>query len=582
LTSTYNESHEKIRDVIKTCINHDLISFSDYTNFRRRSVKRKSTPKVKVKSREAFQAQFLRAISVRSFPIMCLVFGLPIFRNDIYLKIMKSLDSTYHHVEKLKKRLRKLPEKSTAWSELKDQIDEIWTSRKPIFLTMIPRSTMKTTIFQAARAAYLYLRDTILHNQSPIVSLVHADIIKAEDNLELCMKFLDMDIVKALFLTELNTVQRTKKRVRFEDKSNVKRREPHFMTASVGGDLTGEHATYYLVDDWCSEENVSTVEKNKKNKAKFWKFMSLNDNSGKFRLEMVGTHYLDDTVYCDIINKNLGECHILGVSNRYSKSADDPMVYNFAEVPMYTPNAVEQLFESVPTNQYMSQYEMIPYKRSDAIVLTKEIPNYFNPFTSITTDREWLGMLIDPAVSEKNRKSRLVILIVFVSKDKRVFVVDGFSSVGTKPTEFMDRIFGFADIYAVEELIIESIAAQEYMTRHIEEEMVLRNKQKEVGDVYVDFSITRHRHFINKARHYKNFLEPLLARGILYINPKMEELIRQITGKSTLDDEVDCLSFLKELHIDFSDIKKSEKEHPKITQIKRLQNRSKFARVSKW
>ena len=63
------------------------------------------------------------------------------------------------------------------------------------------------------------------------------------------------------------------------------------------------------------------------------------------------------------------------------------------------------------------------------------------------------------------------------------------------------------------------------------------------------------------------FLEPLLAQGRIFVNPKLRELIDQIEGRSHLDDQIDCLSFLKELKIDHIAIHSSNKKVDKVVNM---------------
>jgi hypothetical protein len=232
----------------------------------------------------------------------------------------------------------------------------------------------------------------------------------------------------------------------------------------------------------------------------------------------------------------------------------------------------------------MSQYFNIPKDRSERLLLSSDLPEYFNPANN-NVDIEVRCLICDPAVSKKNKFSRLIIHAVYITTDKKIFVVETFSAVGTTPNEFKNKIIDMASGHLVEYVIIESIAAQEYMRLDIEEEKERRRKE---GTLHHDFIVIGHKHRENKIDHYMSFLEPLFNRKQIYINPICNELIRQAQNKSSMNDEIDCLSFIIELRkqrgFDFTnyDIHQEEVLTKEIYK-KQLKNRSKYNIIGyKW
>ena len=507
-------------------------------------------------SQDKFNREFLRAIALDNFVIFAHLLDLPILRNPIYKDYIDRIDVNQKAVNKLWRsyhRTQNIEEKTTIHKE----ILQLKSAQKSITLCMIPRGALKTTLLICARSAYLYLRDTIIQRRPPIIMLLHGNVKKAEQNKKLVNDFFHHPVIQHIFCDVLQVEKNTSSRLRFADESDIKRKEDHIMAGSAGQEFGGEHATYYMVDDWALRTNVDTPDKNQSNIEAFHALRWLNDHSGNFRIEMVGTHYTDDTIYCWILNhpEEVESC-IVGATTRLS---DGSVKYNFEEIPDYTKERLEVLKKITPHDQYMSQVEMIPYSRGSSMKLADELPLYQSPYDLIYSgeeEKELVALTVDPANSKKHKNSTLVIHAVLITKSKKVFVMDTFSSVGTTPTDFRNAIFTMANRHKADYVIIESIAAQLYMSRDITEEQTRRRREISKGErkpAHLNFTVIEHRHHINKAIHYKNFLEPLISQGKLFINPTSDQLIAQIEGRSSLEDEIDCLSFLIELRIDYSD-----------------------------
>ena len=461
----------------------------------------------------------LRSLFLKSLYLACYIMGIPVDRNPIYKDAIDRIQANFE----------------IYWANDPETLHLY----KQIIVFMIPRGALKTTICMAV-GCWLYLHDAITRRQAPSILLGHGNEDKAEGNLFLCKENFDKEVTRTLFSDVLEYANKKSGSLRFKDQSDIKRKDSHFMTGSPGVDLTGKHVTYMILDDWCTEKNTASPELNKKNKAAFYSLISLDDHSGGANrptpILIPCTHYVDDSLYCDIKNNNnvlfirIPVCSKLYVPGQLKESD-----FNFPEV--LGELKLRSYWENLPSYQFRSQYDLIPYPREGGINFTGELPEFFIPSEE---DIVMKVVLADPAISKKNKKSQAVVLLVAITKNADVFVLDGIASYGMRPSTQADIIFDYVRNNNAEVAIIEAIHYQEALAQLIEERMVSEK---------VTFQIKRHRHFISKIEHYRAFLEPLLTMRRIYVNPLLEELILQLKGKSSLDDHIDCLSFLKDLNI---------------------------------
>jgi hypothetical protein len=253
--------------------------------------------------------------------------------------------------------------------DLEKEAESIMAPQKLVTLMMVPRGCLKSTFFAATRAFYLYLRDRLVFGQSPVVLLLHADVKKARQNLVLVKKIAKSELIKDVFNDWTIEIKDDADSYRFEDDSPINRKEPHLYIGSAGQEFGGEHATYYMVDDWALDNNTDTVDKNKFNKDAFWKLYFLNDHSGRFRIEMVGTHYLDDSIYCELLEKrDNGEPVIEStIVPAYEVKEDNVIEWNFEEVKMYHRDEIHKLKNMLPAKKFNSQVLMQPQPRSKEV-----------------------------------------------------------------------------------------------------------------------------------------------------------------------------------------------------------------------
>jgi len=477
-----------------------------------------------------FCFMFSRTLILNDFYSFCLMSGIPVDRNPHYLEVFK------------------------LWKE-NDKLVEAGDPRgKPITLIMLPRGALKSTI-QIAKGVWRYLRNTIVFNKAPVILIAHGNIDKAMENLMLTRETFDKEIIKTLFPDVLEYITKTKKNIRFKDSTVIKRKEDHFILGSPNSDLTGKHITFGSIDDWVTEENTATILLNEENKKAFYRLFSLDDHSGGNKvslvLDIVCTEYRDDSLYSDLENNKdvlflkipatKDGCFYLEEGDK-EEGFTSNQKFNFPEILSYKKLSFYK--RSLPSNQFMSQYDLIPYSRERGLVFDVKLPVWRG--VPELSERAYVAITADPSISKSNKKSQAVVLVTIIDKHANLHVVDGIANFGMKPSEHAKWIFSYADKYKADIVIVEAIHYQEALAQEVER---LRSEAKSTGRHRL-FHVKRHRHYVNKKEHYKMFLEPLLNQERIFINPKLSELINQIENKSSLDDQIDCLSFLKEIKID--------------------------------
>lgn len=486
-----------------------------------------------------------RTIFLKDFYSFCLMIGIPVDRNDHYLRVFDE------------------------WAENDKRMESNDPKGKSITIIMLPRGALKSTI-QIAKGNWKYLRGTIVHKKPPIVMALHGDIDKAEENLTLVRENFDKEIVQRLYPDVLSYKTKSKKSIRFKDNSKITRKEDHFMTGSPRTDPTGKHMTLALIDDWVTSRNTVSPELSNDNKESFYKLFSLDDHSGgkeiSLILDIVCTEYAEDSLYRDLENNDdVLFIKIPVCKKQFAPNQMKEEDFNFPEI--LGERKLTLLKNTIPHNQFISQYDLIPYKRDGGLDFDIELPEYVG--APVEEKRAYVAITADPSISKKNKKSQAVVLVTIIDTEGYLHVVDGVSSFGMKPSEHATWIFAMADKWKANVAIVEAIHYQEALAQEVERKMRERPRGSHI------FSVKRHRHFINKREHYKMFLEPLLAQGRIYISPALIELISQINGESSLDDQIDCLSFLKELNIaSYSKLKpKIDKEKRNVKLRKRTQQR---------
>jgi len=497
--------------ILDQCFEHSLISHDKF------EMSWKDKGKQREPNKDVFKVKVLRHAFLSNFKVAALTFGTPIFRNPVYSEFIDAI------IE----------------NDAKRGVDPTY---KHIVLIFLPRGALKSTLIMGDMPSWDYLKTTIRDKRAPVFYIAHGDMDRVGDNFKRINDNFDKDLVKYLFSDVLQYEVRRQDAIRFKDHSEIKRREHHFLGGSPMTDPTGRHITKGYIDDWVSAK-INTKEKQEDNKRAFYRLVSLDDHSGGADLMvpflMVGTPYGRGSLYTDLRNHPDVLFLEKPVCTRPfmpgEMKADE---FNFPEILADKKLTVYKNVMSA--NQFSSQYDLLEYDLDEGLKFDADLPEYTepDPATVVAT-----AITADPAISKKNKKSQAVTLVTKITMDGELYVVDSHSITGMSPYEHTSIIFRLARRHNADYAIIENVAYQESLAQEVQRQMRLPENKD------IRLSIKRHRHSESKKEHYKAFLEPLLARQMIYINPMIAELIRQVQGDSMLDDYIDCLSFLKELNI---------------------------------
>ena len=258
------------------------------------------------------------------------------------------------------------------------EFHELSKKRMQFAMLFIPRGTRKSTLL-TKRAAWKYIRNIMLIQQAPVILMLHGDKDRVEENVNgVTNTLLNCDVILELYYDILQTEIKTKHKLKFVDsESKIKHKEGHFISGSVNTDLTGKHSTYFFVDDWVTHENCDSIEKNEKNKNAFYRLFSLDDHSGFFCMEIVGTMYWDDSVYQDFLDDPEFKDDIHQVVLPLD---DDPYRERTeAERVEYFPGVVNDeewkrlnILKKKRPRIFLSQYYMIAYGREGDVLLVQD------------------------------------------------------------------------------------------------------------------------------------------------------------------------------------------------------------------
>lgn len=548
-----SEVDVKVLDKLHYCHSNKLLKFSKYVKaYRRNKIKDNHM------THEAFRKSILRAMVLRDLKVHAICCGFEIYDNDygIYEDLLNKF-----------------------MSFIKDPV-KIW------FIVFMPRGTWKSVLIQSCALLWVYIVGVAVCGEAPTIPMIHGDEDKASMNLDLLKIYAKSQLFQYLFPQFLEVIIDNSSELKFSDEtSKIKRKEPHFRTLSVNSDPEGEHYGFYGIDDWVTFKNTATVLMNNKNKSKFRALYSLEDHVQKPKYAMVGTRHWTDDMYSELMSESFKE-YVVAFEMPAAKYTDldrEDNIFYFRQLPKSKLKRYEIAFSEEP-HKFMSQYFNMPKDRNERMMLSGDLPEFAMPEDHQVEKRI---LLCDPAVSKRNQFSRLIMHIVYICYDRSIYVVETYSSVGTTPAEFRDNLINMAVAHRVEDVIIEDVAAQEYMKLDIFEAVQERIASGQMTHAQ-NFVVMGHKHRENKEQHYMSFLQPLFHRKQVYINPVCVELIKQIKRQSELNDEVDCLSFMIELRkqrgFDFTNNRIEEPEtSPAKIYRNNLKKKSKYGILkSRW
>jgi len=425
----------EVRESFWRAVSSGAISLLEY---------RKTRAKAKQIKAVDFMYRYLRYNALFYFDVFCALVDLPIDRNPVYREFYNKYDENDINLILTEHKRNIFAARKKDVSTLTVEIERLKKKRTRNALLEIPRGCLKST-FLIARSNWRYLRDVIIRKRTPTIIMLHGDIDKASENLELVRANFKSPAIQELYYDVLETTQDTRRTIRFRDESKLKRKENHFQVGSVNSELGGKHFTYFMVDDWHLDKNSNSPEKNEANKKAFYKLFSLDDRSGYMQMEMVGTEYWDDSIYVDLKQK---QNFFYVCKPAYDIDND---VYNFEEV--IDKDELNFLRETLPPREFNSQYQMVSYSRDQELKLVDnndflfafkdETPPIGVQQLDITRDEfmKHAGIITskDPSYSKINKSSRDATVTAGVLGGV-TYYIDEFRTTGGRTEEIYQHL----------------------------------------------------------------------------------------------------------------------------------------------
>lgn len=572
-------------NAIKRCIRAGVLSIKDYRDEWR---KRKD-----VMTLMRYKSMLLRQIGARSFLAFCAIFDCPINEEPIYVNYYKRIDeerSKAVHLQ-IKKKAAQRDNQTEIVKEYDEQIKKLFAQQKirhKQSYLLIARGLRKTTYGIVFRAAFLWISDNMIFNRPPTIAITGEDKEKAIHTMNAIKSLLKKDLMKSLYKNLVEMDVDRQEMVRFDVRGDYEMREAHLAAFNYFGDFESYHFTYMMVDDPETWDNTRTPEGRDKIKNKHDDMTFLDDHSIFCRIEGVGTAHRATGLYPHIEDKESAYVEKHPVE-KYDKDGNITLNFQGWNNRYSREGAVEALKGETTPAKYEAQINQKYMREGESARIMTSMPVFIHPYPT-EKDRAkkhfWTGVLSDPAVSTKQGKTGMnTLLCVTITNDMNIYVVDGHLHKGVhQPSAHINNIIDLAMRNQATEVIMETIAAQEYMAKHLQEELSRRK---------IHLGVTYHRHFQSKEAHYRNFLEPLAHQNKLFVadgSKVLRELRRQLLGESPKQDCVDCLSFLKTKNFNFSTaITQKTNEEKAVERIKEIRRKKRkqrrkytIGRKTKW
>lgn len=414
-------------------------------------------------------------------------------------------------------------------------------------LLMLPRGSFKSTVASTALPIWLFWHNPNLRIMLDCATLPNAKMYVAaiKDQID------NNDVLKLIctdddgkYVLEADKVAPggwTEDRVILKHRTKLGMKEPSLFVSAVDNNRTGMHPDVIIMDDLVSETTVTTKEQREKTKTHYKFSLSLLERGG---LQVViGTRYHMDDLYADLIPNTGFNCIVRPAILPNGKC------YFPSKYPV---EVLEELKRDQGPEIFNSQYMLDPTNSDDAVFNISKI-NYYvdNPekheiyYYDKDTQKDTpikfaqIHILTDLAISQDRRADYTVIMIIGVTCDKKIYVIDYMRGKFTA-TEIVSGIF---EQYAkareygyVSGVWIEVTAFQKVVLYLVKDEAKRRG---------VAIPLRELKPIKDKTARI-NGIVPILDAGELYISPRHTDLRNEMRefpyGRH--DDTIDTLAYI--------------------------------------
>lgn len=328
----------------------------------------------------------------------------------------------------------------------------------------------------------------------------------------------------------------TEDRVLLKHRTKLGMKEPSLFVSAVDNNRTGMHPDVIIMDDLVSEATVTTAEQRNKTKTHYRFSLSLLERDG---LQVViGTRYHMDDLYDELLKNEGFNCIVRPAILPNGKC------YFPSKYPM---EVLAELRRDQGADIYNSQYLLDPTNEEDAVFRIGNLNYYIDDILALNKKGEYKGdikfqevyVLTDLAITQNKRSDYTVIMIVGITCDKKIYVID-YIHDKLIPTDTVFKIFEQYDKARkygyVKGVYIETVAFQKVML------YLLKDEAKRRG-----VSIPLKELKANRDKTLRiNGLVPVVDKGELFISPRHVDLKNEMRefpyGKH--DDIIDTLAYV--------------------------------------
>lgn len=357
----------------------------------------------------------------------------------------------------------------------------------------------------------------------------------------------------------------TEDRVLLKHRTKLGMKEPSLFVSAVDNNRTGMHPDVIIMDDLVSETTVTTPEQRNKTKTHYRFSLSLLERNG---LQVViGTRYHMDDLYDELLQNTGFNCIV--------RPAILPNGKCYFPTK-YPKEVLEELKRDQGADIFNSQYMLDPTNSDDAVFRVGNINYYLDEEMALERDTgayrgkvqfQQVFVLTDLAITQGKRSDYTVIMILGITWDKKIYVIDYIRDKLT-PSDILKSIFEMYDKARkygyVRGVGVETVAFQKVMMYLIKDEA----KRRGISIPLIELKP-------NKDKTLRiNGLVPLVDSGDIYMSPRHVELKNEMRefpfGKH--DDLVDTLAYILQVMKPGNYARRAERRYEYTPKVSRITN----------
>lgn len=357
----------------------------------------------------------------------------------------------------------------------------------------------------------------------------------------------------------------TEDRILLKHRTKLGMKEPSLFVSAVDNNRTGLHPDVIIMDDLVSEATVTTPDQRNKTKTHYRFSLSLLERNG---LQVViGTRYHMDDLYDELLQNTGFNCIV--------RPAILPNGKCYFPTK-YPKEVLEELKRDQGADIFNSQYMLDPTNSDDAVFRVGNINYYLDEEMALERDTgayrgevqfQQVFVLTDLAITQGKRSDYTVIMILGITWDKKIYVIDYIRDKLT-PSDILKSIFEMYDKARkygyVRGVGVETVAFQKVMMYLIKDEA----KRRGISIPLIELKA-------NKDKTLRiNGLVPLVDSGDIYMSPRHVELKNEMRefpfGKH--DDLVDTLAYILQVMKPGNYARRTERRYEYTPKVSRITN----------